>query len=520
MDQEYSNYNIDGEDEKVQSFSVGEELKQAEEPEESEENEKVSDIESPESVEIVQEVEQVKEVQEPVREAQKAPTGSFGQTTGTQGWTYTAQETKKTWDNVPTYHVNSSSQSNLNGESGSSGKGSEKKKRKTNTGSKWVTCICMALVFGVLASVTFQAGNFVLGKVFKKGQNEQKIATTQTTQFTNTNQNKQETVSSIADITENVMPSVVSITNLSVQQIQNFFWGVQEVPQQSSGSGIIIGQSSDELLIVTNNHVIEKSTTLTVSFIDGESSEALIKGSDANKDIAVVAVPMEKISQSTQDAIKVAVLGDSTTIRVGEETIAIGNALGYGQSVTNGIVSALNREMEDIDVSLIQTNAAINPGNSGGALLNAKGEVIGINTAKIADSSVEGMGYAIPISEISELIDTLMNREIRTEVPESERGYLGITGKDFTANVAAFHNLSEGVFVEEVSEGSGAESAGLKRGNIITKIDGITVGSMADLQEQLKYYRAGETVTITIQKVNEDGQYVEKNVEIQLGKRQ
>lgn len=517
MDQGYSNYNTDGEDGKVQSFSTDEKLKQTEE---QDENEKMTDIESPESVEVVEEVEHVREVQEPDREKQEAQADASGQTTGTQGWAYTARETKKTWDNVPTYHVNPSAQSNLNGETYLSGRGPEKMKKKTNTGSKWVACICMALVFGILASVTFQAGNFVLGKVFKTGQEEQKIATTQTTQAANTSQNKQETISSIADIAENVMPSVVSITNLSVQQIQNFFWGVQEVPQQSSGSGIIIGQSSEELLIVTNNHVIENSTTLTVSFIDGESSEALIKGSDAKKDIAVVAVPMDKISQSTRDAIKVAVLGDSTTIRVGEETIAIGNALGYGQSVTNGIVSALNRQMEDIDVSLIQTNAAINPGNSGGALLNAKGEVIGINTAKIADSSVEGMGYAIPISEVSELIDTLMNREVRTEVPESERGYIGITGADFTANVAAFYNLPEGVFVKEVSEGSGAESAGLKVGNVITKIDGITVGSMSDLQEQLKYYRAGETVTLTIQKVNEDGQYVEKNIEVKLGKRQ
>lgn len=394
--------------------------------------------------------------------------------------------------------------------------GEEKKMAKEQKKAKkrWVTCISTAVVFGIVASVAFQVSNTILGKHFGTQEKEnEKIETIQVsssdTQVSNSN---------IADITQSVMPSVVSITNLSVQQTQDFFWGVREEQQVESGSGIIIGQSDTELLIVTNNHVIEDSITLTVSFVDGESVEAFVKGKDANKDIAVVAVPLDSILDSTKAAIKVAVLGDSTKLRVGETTIAIGNALGYGQSVTTGIVSALNREIEDIDVSLIQTDAAINPGNSGGALLNANGEVIGINTAKVSGNAVEGMGYAIPVSEVSELINALMNRETRVEVQESERGYIGIYGTTFTAEMAELYNLPEGVFIKEIIAGGAAERAGLNVGNIITKIDDISVSSMEDLQEQLKYYRVGERVSLTVQKINEEGQYIEQVIEITLGR--
>ena len=237
-------------------------------------------------------------------------------------------------------------------------------------------------------------------------------------------------ISDVSDIVEEAMPSIVSITNMSVQEVQSFFGQTQQQESESLGSGIIIQQSDTELLIATNNHVVEGADTLTVTFADNESVEAALKGTDPSKDLAIVAVPLSDIKDSTMDAIAIATLGDSNEVKVGEPTIAIGNALGYGQSVTTGIVSATNRQidMDGFDSELIQTDAAINPGNSGGALLNANGAVIGINTAKISSSVAEGMGYAIPISDASEVLTNLMNRETRTKLDESEKGYLGILG--------------------------------------------------------------------------------------------
>lgn len=322
--------------------------------------------------------------------------------------------------------------------------------------------------------------------------------------------------SDVADIADNAMPSVVSITNMSVQQVQSFFGGIQERESQSAGSGIIIGQNDKELLIVTNNHVVEGSDTLTVSFIDEESVEANVKGTDAGKDLAIIAVELDKIKNSTMEKIAVATLGDSEQIQVGEEAIAIGNALGYGQSVTRGIISATGRSIDGIDSSLIQTDAAINPGNSGGALLNAKGEVIGINTAKAAMNAVEGMGYAIPVSEARETIETLMNRETRTKVAENERGYLGIRGEDVSQDISQMYNMPTGVYIAESIKGGGADRAGITKGSVITALNGISVTGMESLQEQLQYYKIGEKVTVTVQVPGNDGEYKSQDVDVVL----
>ena len=270
-------------------------------------------------------------------------------------------------------------------------------------------------------------------------------------------------------------------------------------------------------MIATNNHVVEGNKTLTVTFHDETSVEAYIKGTDSDIDVAVIAVPLSEISNETMDVIKIATIGDSEKLMVGEPAIAIGNALGYGQSVTSGIVSALGRALEEDGVKYIQTDAAINPGNSGGALLNAKGEVIGIITAKLIDTAVEGMGYAIPISDIEGLLGELMNRETKTKVPESKQGALGISSKvDVDANTSKLYGMPEGVFVNEIIEGGAAEEAGIPKGCIITKLNGEKVGSMDELKEQLTYYKAGETVTVTAAVPGEDGEYVEKTYDVKL----
>lgn len=378
--------------------------------------------------------------------------------------------------------------------------------------------VCFGLIFGVTASAAFQTSNIVADRVFgtaEHGEDAKKTESVGNTKLTTASSGTVD--SNVADITKNTMPSVVSITNMSVQQVQSFFGGVQERESESAGSGIIIGQNDTELLIVTNNHVVEGSDTLTVSFIDQESVEANIKGTDANRDLAVVAVELSKVKDSTREKIAVATLGDSEQIQVGEEAIAIGNALGYGQSVTRGIISATDRTIDGIDSSLIQTDAAINPGNSGGALLNANGEVIGINTAKAAMDAVEGMGYAIPISEARETIEGLMNQETKTKVAESERGFIGIEGVDVSQDTSQMYNMPMGVYISNVTRGGGAAKAGITKGSVITALNGSSVNSMAALQEQLQYYRAGETVTLTIETPGNNGEYTSQDVEVTLG---
>ncbi len=389
-----------------------------------------------------------------------------------------------------------------------------KKKKKSNAWKKWALCVSMAVVFGLVASAVFQTSNFIVRKATGVGKTP--IKSIDTTIVKTDNSDKK--LTDVAEVAANVMPSVVSITNLSVQEVQNFFFGGTTTQEyESTGSGIIVGQNDTELLIVSNNHVVEGSKSLTVSFIDGSSVEALIKGTDANLDLAIVAVPLNKIEGGTLDKIKIAILGDSDALAVGERAIAIGNALGYGQSVTQGIISALDRKIEGFDSSLIQTDAAINPGNSGGALLNESGEVIGINTVKVNADAVEGMGYAIPISDVNDIINELMNRETRTKVDESKRGALGITGADVDESVSKLYNMPQGIHVSEVIKGGAADKAGIPKGCIITKFAGISVKSMSDLKEQLTYYKAGEKAEVVVMTQNGKGEYVEKTYEVTLG---
>lgn len=390
----------------------------------------------------------------------------------------------------------------------------------TNNGGclKVFSVIALAILFGVVATFVFQGTNRIINGIFGEVESSttEKKEEVGSTQIVTGSGTKVE--SDIADVAERVMPSVVSITNLSVQEVQNYFFGgTTQYESQSSGSGIIVGQNDTELLIATNNHVIEGSKTLTVAFIDGSSANAQVKGTDSDIDLAIIAISLSELKNDTLEEIKVATLGDSDKTRVGEPAIAIGNALGYGQSVTAGIASALGATIEGYEGKLIQTDAAINPGNSGGALVNANGEVIGINTAKIKDESVEGMGYAIPISDVLDILNELMNKETRTKVPESQRGALGIMGRTVDAQTSQYYNMPEGVYVSELVEGGGAEKAKLPVYSVITEIDGYDVDSMEELQEELQYYKAGETVELTIMVQGRNG-YTEEKVKVTLSK--
>ena len=383
-----------------------------------------------------------------------------------------------------------------------------------------VKLVCAGVAFGLVASVTFQTGNYVGTKVFGTTTTNGKTAkTAQTVDGAKLTTSSSSTgTSDVATIAKNAMPSIVSITNMSVQEVQSFFGGTQQQESTSVGSGIIIGQTDSELLILTNNHVVEGNEKLTVSFVDNESVEANVKGTDSTKDLAVVAVKISDVKDSTMDEIAVATMGDSSKLEVGEQVVAIGNALGYGQSVTSGIVSATERTLDGYEGgTLIQTDAAINPGNSGGALLNSNGEVIGINTAKVATDSVEGMGYAIPISDASDTIQNLMNQETKTKVSEAEQGYLGIQGVDVSDESAKMYNMPTGVYISDVVKNGGAQQAGLTKGSVITGLEGTTISDMNSLKEQLQYYRVGDKVKVTVQVPGNNGEYTEKTVEVTLG---
>ena len=326
-------------------------------------------------------------------------------------------------------------------------------------------------------------------------------------------------VTDVTQVVEAVMPACVSITNNFTQTVQDFWGQTYSQDETASGSGIIIGENEQELLIVTNNHVVDSTEQLYVQFIDGETVEAQVKGTDASADLAVVAVKLDTIANSTQQEICIARMGDSDSLKIGEPAIAIGNALGYGQSVTTGVISALNRKIDSSNseegTSLIQTDAAINPGNSGGALLNMRGEVIGINSNKIGGSSIEGMGYAIPISTARPIIEDLMERQTRTKYSEEERGYLGISCINVTSDLSENFSMPQGIFVAQVYSGTGAETAGLVRGNIVVAFDGVTVQNQEELTKQMQYYKAGESVEITIM-VNSANGYQQKNVTVTL----
>lgn len=436
---------------------------------------------------------------------------------------YNPNETEGNTSNGTTFYNNGQ---------GDDGK-TPKKKKEHKKMPKAVAVTGLALMFGVVSSATFLTTNYVGTKVLKLGTTQKSTSTTSTSAVTsNASLTKTSSVvtSDVSSVVENVMPSIVSITNMSVQEVQNFFGGTSKQESESAGTGIIISQNDSELLVVTNNHVVAGSNTLTVTFADGNSVEANIKGTDSEYDVAVVAVPLDSISEDTKKAISVATLGDSTELKVGEPAIAIGNALGYGQSVTTGVISALNRSVSETNettgettessVKLIQTDAAINPGNSGGALVNASGEVVGINSSKLVGDSVEGVGYAIPISDVSDLIENLMNQETKTKVAEADQGAIGIKGMSVSTEYSQQLNMPEGVYVSEVTKGDGAEKAGMTRGCIITGINGTTVSSMDDLQEQLQYYAKGDEVELTIQVPQSNGEYQEQSVNVTLGAKQ
>ena len=418
---------------------------------------------------------------------------------------------------------------------GSTGSNTEPKNSKKHGGyfRKAMVSVSLGLFFGLFAGIGFYAvqqgtgmlktgtDTAVVGEVASEAATESSQSTPQLA----TNVTYVE--SDVSDVVEKVMPAMVSIVN-NFTETANVFGQQYTQEEAASGSGIIVGKTDDELLIVSNNHVVESADTLTVTFIDGSEAQAQVKGLDSDMDLAVIAVSLNDLSDDTKNAITVATLGSSDDLKLGEPVIAIGNALGYGQSVTNGIVSALNREitLENGSTGLengstgtfIQTNAAINPGNSGGALLNMNGEVIGINSNKIGGTAVEGMGYAIPITSASPIIADLMERQTRTKVAEDEVGYIGISLQEVTSQISQMYNMPEGIYVVSVEEGSAAANAGIMKGDIITKFDGSSISSYSDLQKMLQYYAAGDSATITVQRP-QNGEYVSIELNLTLGSR-
>lgn len=413
----------------------------------------------------------------------------------------------------------------------------EKKKREGNSNSylkKALICVSLGLFFGIFAGLGFYAVEAATGMLGNRN-NEQTVNALEersdadnavsgsvTYSLDGGDVRKTQTVttvvSDVSDVVKDVMPAVVSISNTYTERM-SYFGQTMTSEAQASGSGIIVGKNDTELLIATNYHVIEDADRLTVQFVEDSEVDASVKGTDPDMDLAVIAVALNDINSSTLDQIEIATLGDSDELTVGEPAIAIGNSLGYGQSVTTGVVSALNRELELSDGStgiFIQTDAAINPGNSGGALLNIKGEVIGINSNKIGGSVIEGMGYSIPISAAKPIIAELMLKETKNKVAEDKRGFLGISGISVTAEVSSAYGMPEGVYIAQVYNGTAADAAGLVKGDIITEFDGEKVSSMEELQTLLEYYAKGDTVEMTVMKVGSGG-YQSTTVTITLG---
>ena len=412
--------------------------------------------------------------------------------------------------------------------------------------------IALAVIFGLVAAVVFQAANFAADRFLNTGKSSVQIKTTDSVdlQETASDDSTADKVLSdsengtVAAVAQASMPSVVAITTVSVQEIPSFFgYSSHQYKSASTGSGIIVGDNDDELLIATNNHVVDGATTLSVCFIGDDVANAetetvnagdngdlnvedavsaKIKGTDADNDLAVVAVKKSDIPEDTLNQIKIAQIGSSDDLAVGQQVVASGNALGYGQSVTSGWISALNRTISTDDgtnsTGLIQTDAAINPGNSGGALLNMKGELIGINSAKYADSAVEGMGYAIPISKAKPILEELMNRETREKVDSSKKGYLGVSLANLTTEAIEMYNMPTGAFVRSVEDDSPAQEAGICKGDIIVKFDGQKVSDGDDLLDKLQYYKSGEKIEAVIARAT-NGEYEENTIELTLGTR-
>ena len=404
-----------------------------------------------------------------------------------------------------------------------------REKKPMTTGKKWVTVVAMALVFGLIAGGTMfgvnAAGNYLAGN----DSSSDEVGQTQTTASdSNSSSSDGSGQGTVAEVAKNAMPSVVTISTMSVEEMRSFFGGTQQYEVQGAGTGVIVGENDTELLIATNNHVVEGATSLSVGFIDEESVEGEVKGTDVNNDLAVVAVKLSDIPEDTMNQIKTATVGDSDDLQLGDQVVAIGNALGYGQSVTSGYVSALDRDLTLTDQSgttinstgLIQTDAAINEGNSGGALLNMKGELIGINEAKSSSTStgaaVDNIGFAIPIDKAEESLQQLMNLKTREKVDASQASYLGIRGEDVSAEASELYGIPTGVVITEVVENGPADQAGVKKGDILTELDGRSISSMAQLQDVLQYYAAGETVDLVVQR-SDNGEYQAQTLSITLG---
>ena len=426
------------------------------------------------------------------------------------------------------------------------------KKETDSFGKKAGTTVALAVLFGLVASAVFLSVSFVAGKYLKTDEKSTHLETTQSVSETVTDDGSEGEIGAdaesgngtVASVAQASMPSVVAITTVSVQEIPSFFgYGSRQYKSAATGSGIIVGDNDEELLIATNNHVVDGASTLSVCFIGNDvmnaetetenaddtgdlnledAVSARIKGTDSDNDLAVIAVKKADIPEDTLSEIKIAQIGSSEDLVVGQQVVAIGNALGYGQSVTSGWISALNRTISTEDGTsssgLIQTDAAINPGNSGGALLNMKGELIGINSAKYADSTVEGMGYAIPISRAKPILEDLMNRQTREKVSSEEKGYLGVVLSNLTTEAIQMYDMPEGAFVRGVEEKSPAEKGGICKGDIIVKFDGQSVTSGDDLLAKLQYYKSGEKIEAVVARAT-DGEYQESTVEITLGSR-
>ena len=409
-----------------------------------------------------------------------------------------------------------------------------------NRGRKFAGLVLSAMLFGTVAGGTMVGVNAlsdqyrseVLGQASDNigssllGENEvNKEAQSNSVQQLNSSSknNSSEAGGSVSEIAKNAMPEVVSITNtIRYQQYGYSIFGQSgEQEAAASGSGVIIGKNDSELLIVTNNHVVEDSTALSVQFVDGKSYDAEIKGTDSDVDLAVIAIPLSSISQDTLNSISFAKYGDSDSISVGDQVVAIGNALGYGQSVTTGIISAKDRDISTkggTESGLLQTDAAINPGNSGGALLNMNGELIGINVAKYSDTTVEGMGYSIPSKKVKEIEEGLSKRTTRAKVSQEEKGYIGIQGKTVDSSISEAYNMPEGIYIFKLLTGEGIDNSALQEKDIITKFDGQSVASLEELSGLLSRYKAGEKVEVTVQRLSGKGEYEEKTVSVTLGK--
>ncbi|MBR3383285.1 MAG: trypsin-like peptidase domain-containing protein [Clostridia bacterium] len=406
--------------------------------------------------------------------------------------------------------------------------------KKRGKGGKFLSVLLCGLIFGAAAAGAFKGTSMLFDgndgaqtavsaseESSSEAREQSALANITTASYTSAASTSSRTLD-VTGIAESAMPSMVAITNVSVQEVRNLFGffgngGTQTRESESRGTGIIIGKNESELLIVTNNHVVEDSETLTVCFVDNEACEAEIKGLDPDNDLAVIAVKLSDIKAETAAAISIAVLGDSDSLKVGQQVVAIGNALGYGQSVTTGIVSALGRSIDTAEAKMIQTDAAINPGNSGGALLNMSGEVIGINSAKFSSTEVEGMGYAISITDALPIIEELTSRTTREKVAEENASWLGVDGEDITSAVSSAYGIPQGIYLTSIDSESPLRGLGVTVKSVITHFDGVRVTSLENLENRLKYYAAGETVELTLQAAEGDG-YVERTVEVTLGR--